>query len=203
MSFRRCLALCLGLVLISSCQKNDLEDPPVPLGNFVLGHNIVFADKMQKVPISREASVDEWEAAMKQAIDDRFGRYDGDHIYDFGISVDAYALAPPGIPIIAAPKSVLVITANIWDDETQQKLNPEGERMMIFESLSGETVISSGLTRSKAKQMEILSYNAAKKVEEWLLKHPEWFTKPAEGAAAAPTGEAAAGAEAAAQAAAE
>jgi hypothetical protein len=39
-------------------------------------------------------------------------------------------------------------------------------------------VIGSGLTRTKAKQMEVLSYNAAKRVEQWLLDHPEWFGMP-------------------------
>jgi len=186
-------AFILGLSLLAACGRNDLEEPPVPLGDFALGLNIAVADNAQKVPISREASADEWEAAMKKAVDDRFGRYNGTRLYNIGISIDGYALAPPGIPVVAAPKSVLVITANIWDDATQTKLNPEGERFTVFEGMSGETVIGTGITRTKKKQMEALSYNAVKRVEQWLLEHPEWFPKggavpvplPAEGAAAA------------------
>ena len=119
-----------------------------------LGLNIVVADNVQKVPISRNATVEDWEAVMKDAVEQRFGRYNGTKLYNIGISVDGYALAPPGIPVVAAPKSVLVITANIWDDAAQLKLNPEGERFTVFESLSGETVIGTGITRTKQQQMD-------------------------------------------------
>jgi len=178
------VGLSVGLPLLAACGRNDLEDPPVPLGDFALGLNIVVADNVQKVPISREASPDEWEEVMKAAVADRFGRYSGGRLYNIGISVDGYALAPPGIPVVAAPKSVLVITANVWDDATQTKLNPEGEQFTVFEGMSGETVIGTGLTRTKRKQMEVLSYNAVKRVEQWLLDHPEWF--PAAGGVPVP-----------------
>lgn len=171
----RALAFVAGLVALSACAKNDLEDPVVPLGDFALGLNIVVADNVQKVPISREATVEEWEETMKQAVAARFGRFTGTKLYNIGISVDGYALAPPGIPVVAAPKSVLVITANVWDDGKQQKLNEEGYQITVFESLSGDTVIGTGLTRTKKQQMEALSFNAARRVEEWLRTHPEWF----------------------------
>ncbi|MBZ4689937.1 MAG: hypothetical protein V7668_18860 [Cereibacter changlensis] len=178
MSFFRMTAFCLGLALVAGCERSDLEEPPVPLGDFALGLNIVVADNVEKVPISRTATVEEWEAAMKHAVRSRFGRYQGSKLYNIGISVDGYALAPPGIPVVAAPKSVLVVTANIWDDAAQKKLNAEGKQMTIFESLSGESVIGTGLTRSKKQQMDALSYNAAKQVERWLLENPEWFGLP-------------------------
>jgi len=127
---------------------------------------------------SRAATPEAWEAAIKKAVDDRFGRYNGSKLYNIGISIDAYALAPPGVPVVLKPKSVLVITANIWDDAAQKKLNPEGKQFTIFEKMSAETVVGSGLTQSKERQMEILSYNAVKKVEEWLLENPEWFGLP-------------------------
>ena len=172
----RSLSACIvSLGLLSACAESDLVEAPVPLGNFALGLNIVVADNVQKVPISRDATVEEWEATMKKAVDDRFGRYKGTKLYNIGISVDGYALAPPGIPVVAAPKSILVITANVWDDAAQKKLNEKGEQITVFESLSGETVIGTGLTRSKQQQMDALAYNAVKRVEDWFLKHPEWF----------------------------
>lgn len=170
------LGLCLTLLL--GCARNDLADAPVPLGDFALGLNIVVTDKTQKVPISREASGEEWQAAMKKAVADRFGRYQGTKLYNIGISVDGYALAPPGIPVVAAPKSILVITANVWDDAAGQKLNAEGKQITVFESLSGETVIGTGITRTKQQQMDALSFNAVKRVEEWFLENPEWFGLP-------------------------
>lgn len=165
-------------LVLSACGKSDLAEPPVPLGDFALGLNIVVADKVQKVPISRKATVEEWEAVMAKAVEDRFGRYSGPRLYNIGIAVEGYALAPPGIPVVAAPKSILVVTANVWDDAKGQKLNDEGHQITVFESLSGDTVIGTGLTRSKAQQMEALSYNAVKKVEQWFLTHPEWFNIP-------------------------
>ena len=50
----------------------------MPLGRFLLGLNLVVSDTMQKGPVSRTASGDEWQTALKAAVQDRFGRYDGD-----------------------------------------------------------------------------------------------------------------------------
>lgn len=175
--FLRPAAAFAALALLAACGASDLAEPPVPFKDFGLGLNIAVADKVEMVPISRPAEPKDWEAAIQKAVDARFGptRYQGGKLYNIGISVDAYALAPPGIPVVAAPKSILVVTANIWDDAAQKKLNAEGEQITVFESLSGDTVIGSGLTRNKAQQMEALSYNAVKKVENWLIQHPEWF----------------------------
>ena len=171
----RSIALFAALSALSACQTNDLKEPPVPLGDFALGLNIAVADNLQKVPISREASKEEWVAAITKAVDDRFGRYEGSKAYNIGISIDAYALAPPGVPLVISPKSVLVVTANIWDDKSATKLNPEGKQLTIFEHMSADTALGSGLTQTKDQQMEKLSYNAAKAVEKWLLTHPDWF----------------------------
>lgn len=181
MPILRPAALALVAALLAGCQTNDLAEPPVPLGDFVLGHNVAVTDKAQKGPISREASAAEWEAAMEKAVEDRFGRYAGQKIYNIGISVDGYALAPPGLPVVLKPKSVLIITANIWDDAAGRKLNEKGEQLTIFEGMSEETLVGSGLTRTKQQQMDVLAFNAAKAVETWLLKHPEWFDMAAPG----------------------
>ena len=138
MPIRRLKALCLVLAL-AACGKSDLAEPPVPLGDFALGLNIVFADKVEMVPISRKATPEEWEAVMKKAVQDRFGRYEGSKLYNIGISVDGYALAPPGIPVVAAPKSVLVITANIWDDAAPEVASNEEEALPRILVVSDET----------------------------------------------------------------
>ena len=179
MILRNLMAVLMGASLLTACQKNDLAEAPVPLGNFELGLNIVVADNMKKVPISRPATEQEWEASLIKAVDARFGRYSGSKLYNIGIAVDGFALAPPGIPVVAAPKSVLVVSVSIFDDAAGTKLNAEGAQFTIFESFSGETVIGSGLTRSREKQFEILSYNAAKRIEQWLLENPEWVGLPA------------------------
>jgi hypothetical protein len=194
----RPVAALLSLVLLAGCAANDLSDPPVPLGDFALGLNVAVADNAQMVPISRAATAEEWEAAMETAVADRFGRQDGTRLFNIGINIDGYALAPPGIPVVAAPVSVLVVTANVWEDATQTRLNAEGKQLTVFEELSGETVIGTGLTRTKEQQMAALSYSAAKAVEQWFLQNPDWFgitsgpaepaAEPAASPAAAPVG---------------
>ena len=178
MRFARFTAFVFGVSLLTACQNSDLAKPPVPLGDFALGLNIAVADNVQKVPISRTVTPEQWETEIIKAVDARFGRYEGTKLYNIGVSIDGYALAPPGIPLVLKPKSVLVVTANIWDDAAGKKLNPEGRQFTIFEKLSPETFIGSGVTQSKQKQMEVLSYNAAKKIEGWLLQHPDWFGLP-------------------------
>lgn len=175
----RLSALLLVAGLLSACAgKNEIE-APVNLGNFKMGHNIVVADNPQKVPISREADPKDWDDNLTAAIQSRLGRYDGDKFYNIGVSVDAYALAPPGIPLLVSPKSVVVVTATIWDDAAGTKLNEKGEQFTVFEGIDGETMIGSGLTRTADQQMEKLSFNAAKRIERWLSDHPEWFDLPA------------------------
>lgn len=179
MRLTRFLPLGLCLALLAACQTNDLKEPPPPLGDFVLGLNIVVVDNPQTVAISRKADPDELKTALTKAIQNRFGRYEGSRIYNLGVSVDAYMLAPPGVPVLVRPQSALIITATVWDDATQKKLNPEGKQITVLEKLDADTAIGSGWTRNKHKQIEVLSYNAALAIQKWLLSHPEWFSAPA------------------------
>jgi len=168
------------LGLLGACaSKDDLSEPPVPMGQFLLGHNIVVADKAQKGPLSRDADADVWEAALKSAIVARFGRYEGDKYYHIGTHVDAYVLAVPGIPLVAAPKSILIITINVWDDATGEKLTVEPKQLTVFENSEKNTfILGSGLTNSKAAQIKNLSNNAARMIQRYMLENPEWFGLP-------------------------
>lgn len=197
-------ALLLGaLALVAACAAKDpIDQPPEPLGDFSLGYAIVVADNAKLVPPSRSATPDEWEAVLKEELERRFSRYEGEKLYHLGVNVDGYALAVPGVPVVAAPKSVLVISANVWDDAAQKKLNATPEQMTVFEGLSGDTVMGSGLTRTKQEQMRTLARNAALRIERWLVENREaWFaydpaTAPAPVAPAAPVAEVAAAASA-------
>ena len=177
--FRQITAAIVLAVLAACAPKPDLNKPPVPLGRFLLGLNIVVTNAMQKSPVSREATGDEWQAAIKDAVKARFGRYDGDKYYDVSVNVLGYALAPPGIPIILAPKSILIFEVRLWEDATQHQLNVKPKLFTVFEGTSGATIIGSGYSRTKEEQMKLLSYNAAKAIEGWMVAHPEWF--PADG----------------------
>lgn len=180
--FARLLAIMLALALLNACGRPDFEvEPRVNLGDFSLGFVVATARNAQKVPISRDASPEEWERVLQEALDARFKRYDtGTKLYNIGVTVDGYALAPPGIPVLAAPKSVLVVTAAVFDDAAGRMLNADGKGKQItaFERGSSDTFIGSGLTRSKRQQMEELAFVTAREIEHWLTQNPEWFGLP-------------------------
>lgn len=175
----RFFALLAALCLLAACTNpNDLDKAPVDLGNFRLGHNVAVTPNITKGPASREASDDEWIAAMTAAIDERFGRYEGDKLYHFGISIEGYVLAVPGVPIVASPKSALIIRVTLWDDAAGAKLNETPEQITVIESFSADTWVGSGLTQSKEKQMENLTRNAAKLIQNWMVRQKntnDWF----------------------------
>jgi hypothetical protein len=148
------------------------------MGDFKLGYNIVVVKEPQIGPFSRTATDEEWEAALKDAIAKRFGSYDGDKLYHIGVKIDAYALGQVGIPVLVKPKSILVVSANIFDDASQTKLNSEAKQLTVFEDLSAGSLLGSGLTQTKEQQMARLSRNAASEIQKWLLKNPAWFGLP-------------------------
>ena len=176
--YRLIAFLAASLWLAACTNPDDLDKTPVELGSFNLGHNVVVAPNLTKGPASREASKDEWITAMKAAIDERFGRYEGDKLYHLGISIEGYVLAVPGVPVVASPKSALILRVTVWDDAAGSKLNDEPEQITVVESFSGNTVFGSGLTQSKEKQMENLTRNAAKLIQNWLQRahnRDGWF----------------------------
>ena len=179
------IVLVLTVGLLAACAAEDLSAPPTPIGDFQLGFNSVVADQAQSVGPSRKATPDEWEAAFKQEIGKRIGRYSGNRIYHVGVGVTAYALAVPGVPIVLSPKSVVVFSVDVWDDALQRTVNAESKDFTVFEGISGATVIGSGLTKSRVQQIATLSENAARQIGEWLVENKAWFTPEAVAARAA------------------
>lgn len=172
------LMLSMVLALAACSEHKALNQPTKDLGAFKLGHNIVVAPKMQKVPISREATKEEWIEALTTAIGDRFSRYDGDQLYHFGVSVEGFALAPPGVPLVFSPKSALVINVTVWDDAAGKKLNEEPEQLVVFEDLGNAPIVGSGYVNTREEQLAALSFNAAHRIERWMVEMREekgWF----------------------------
>ena len=174
----RVAAAALALMALTACDAHDAGEPPKPMGNFQMGLNIVVTDKAQTVAISRQATAEEWKTVMTKAMQDRFGSYSGDKLFDFGISIDGYMLAPPGVPFVASPHSALIFTVNVWDDAKNQILVPGGKRMTYVEGISGDSIVGSGWTQNKDAQMKKLAFNAAKAVQDYMLDHPEWLGLP-------------------------
>ncbi|MFT6675835.1 MAG: hypothetical protein ACJAVM_002028 [Sulfitobacter sp.] len=185
----RLISVLLTLATLAACNgAADLGDAPVPLGDFKLQHNIAVAPKAVKGPLSREVTKAELTKALTDATAERFGRYQGTRNYHFGMSIEGYVLAQPGIPILFAPKSILVINLTVWDDGKNMKLTPKPHQITVFESLDQGPVVGSGYTKSAEEQLKNLSQNAAKAIETFLVKQNDekgWFkgSDPAEVAA--------------------
>lgn len=183
----RLIALLTTLGFLTACVNTDAATTPLSdLGAFRLGHNVVVASKAQKGPVSRDATPEEWVSVMKSAVANRFGQYQGSQLYHFGISVEGYMLAPPGVPLIYKPKSALIINVTVWDDAANKKLNEKVHQMTIFEDTTGESfLVGSGNQRTKEQQMAGLAENAVLQIEKWMVeqrKENSWF-EPRPGAA--------------------
>ena len=180
----RILSALISIVVLTACNgASDLDKPAVPLGDFNLYHNIVVAPKVQKLPISREVSKEVLTTAIKDAIAERFDRYNGTRNYHFGVSVEGYILAPPGIPLVLAPKSIMIINLTVWDDAAGKKLTAEPHQITVFESLDQGPIVGSGYTKTAEEQLKNLSQNAAKSIENYLVKQNKaegWFERPAD-----------------------
>jgi len=185
----RFLAL-LGLLSIAACTNpDDLDQQPAYLGNFQLGHAVVVAPNLTKGPASRTATKAAWTSAMTDAITDRFSRYQGGKFYHLGVSLEGYVLAVPGLPVVASPKSALILNVTAWDDAAGAKLNPEPHMVTVVESISASTWLGSGLTQSREEQLENLTLNAAKQIETWLKRQNDtlgWFEDDGDPAAGKP-----------------
>lgn len=179
----RSVAAFVMLVCVAACAGNaDLNEAPVPLGDFNLEHNIVVAPKAQRGPLSRKASDEQLIEAVKAAMAERFDRYEGDSRYHFGISVEGYVLAVPGVPLVVSPKSALILKVTVWDDAAGKKLNEEPKQITVLETFGTGTLIGSGYTLSAEQQLVQLSQNAAKSVERYLVRQHEeqgWFKSQA------------------------
>jgi len=181
----RILAVLISIAFLTACNgASDLQKPPVPLGDFNLYHNIVVAPKVQELPISRKVSEEVLTTAVKDAIAERFDRYDGMRNYHFGVSVEGYVLAPPGVPLVLSPKSVMILNLTVWDDAAGKKLTGDKpHQITVFESFDQGPIVGSGYTKTAEEQLKNLSQNAAKSIEKYLVKQNEaegWFNRPAD-----------------------
>ncbi|MDW3224612.1 MAG: hypothetical protein R8G34_17310 [Paracoccaceae bacterium] len=176
----RLLMVLTGVLGLAACTgASDLNEPPVPLGNFSLEHNIVVAPKVETTAtVSREVTQKELTDAVQLAIAERFDRYEGSKKYHFGVSIEGYVLAKPGVPVLLAPKSAMILRITVWDDAQGKKLNEEPEQLTILETLDGDSIIGTGWTQTKDTQLRNLSRNAAQAIENYIVKQNAelgWF----------------------------
>jgi len=175
---RRALLLAGAATALTACAPPtaDLAGRVEPLGEFRLGYNIVNVDNIQKVEPSRDVAPEAWKAAFTEAIDARFGRFDGSQLYHIGVSVDGYSIAVTGIPLVLTTQSVAIIRVWLYDDAAGGRITEEPERIMVFERLDADgAIIGSGATQTREEQMRNIAENGARLIENWMRENPEWF----------------------------
>jgi len=172
----RATALVLSAGLLAACTVNDLDGPPQPMGRFLLGHNVAVVSEDFEVPgISRKVDNEVWVNAVRSEMNTRFSRYDGDEYYHISTAILGYILAPPGIPVVAAPKSILMADVYLFRDADGGKpVTDEPKRFTVFEE-GGDVLVGSGLTRTAEEQAQSLARNLAKQVHLWMLENKDWF----------------------------
>lgn len=170
------IATATALMLAGCTSEEDLTLAPEPLGQFRLGHNIAIGDNVTLGPYARDLSEQQLETSVQNAVAERLRRYDGDGLYHLGIVIGGVVLAQPGIPVVYAPSSVMIVDVTVFDNATQKKLNEEPFRITTGEGFRNIVpVLGSGQVRSAEDQLENLSYQVAKAIEDWLKDNPEWF----------------------------
>lgn len=179
---RRFGGLAIAGAVLSACASGaELGTERPELGDFRLGHAVVVAEGATVGPLSRRVEPEQWVETLRAEVERRFGRYDGRAFYHIAVSVDGYVLAVPGVPLVAAPRSALIVGVTIWDDAAGGKINEEPHQITVLESLSGETLVGSGLTQSADEQMANLAQNAVLAIERWMASNPDWFDAPETG----------------------
>ncbi len=167
-----------GMAALSGCATPDpLTQELPPMGDFRLALAIVVSENAKKIPPSRDATPGALKSQMKAEIERRFGSYGGGKDYIVAVNIDGYSLAPPGIPIVLAPKSILVISANLWTASPQEKIAGP-EQITTFEG-ADTLLLGSGLVKDADEQLATLTRNATSKIQTWLLKNPGLIGLPA------------------------
>lgn len=189
-----------GALAACSSSGAELGEIRPEFGDFRMCYNIVTTNDAVQGPLSREADLDVFADMIRDQVDRRFGRYEGGRLYHIAVHIDAYVLARAGVPVVASPRSALIISVNLWDDALGRPLHDEPKQLTVLESASGGAILGSGLTQTAEQQMQQLAENAALAIESWMLENPDWF---APAAPAEETAESETAAETAAQTAAE
>jgi len=176
--FRGALFATLALIL-AACAGGAVQQevpPPIkPIGDFKLGILVVNADNVEKGPMSRTATPDELKTAMQTELQRRFGVLDGSKFFNMAVSINAYALARTGIPLLLTPKSALVVTLNVWDDAKKKIITEEDKRFTVIEKLSAKSLIGSGLSMTKEQQLHEMVMLTVDKIEAYLRENEALF----------------------------
>jgi hypothetical protein len=174
----------MAALILAACAapQETVTKAPEPLGDFKLGIVTVFADNVEKGPFSREATPQELASSLKAEVESVFRPFPGTKFYNLALSIDAYALALPGIPLLAQPKSALVVTLNVWDDAKGERIYEERKQFTILERITGGSLLlGSGLTLTREEQLAELNKLAVIRIERWLRENEALFAPVTDG----------------------
>ena len=167
-----------GLAVLGGCATPDPLTQDLPeMGDFQLALTVVVSENAKKIPPSRNATPEKLKATMVSEIERRFGAYRGGKDFIIAVNIDGYALAPPGIPIVLTPKSILVVSANLWTADPQEKIAGP-EQITTFEG-ADTLLLGSGLVKDADEQLTTLARNMSRKIQSWLLRNPDLIGLPA------------------------
>ena len=176
------LKLALSAVLLlalASCGEAPREIPaPEPLGDFKIGHLVVFAKNAQMGPLSREAAPEEFESALRAELEPRLLPLKGSKFFNVAVSVDAYILAVPGVPIVASPSSGIVVSLNVFDDSAGVRILEENKRFTVAEKFSAKSFFGSGLTQTKEEQIAGLARVVVEQIDAYMRENEAAFIDP-------------------------
>lgn len=161
------------LALVACDPPPELPSDPPPIGDFRLAHLKVSAQGTEFHEISRIVEESALEESLYNAIQERLGRHKGNKWYHINVAIEGVILAPPGIPVVASLKSVMIIRVQVWDDAQGIALNDPPKEFTIIEPYSSETVVGSGITRDEQEQLTAISRHAAATIEDWLKSFDE------------------------------
>ena len=183
----RVSSIILVAILLVACSPEEIPIKE-PIGDFRLGHVVVSAKDAQTTEWSRKATEEQLVESVKSSVGDRFGVLRGRSFYHVAISVDAYLLPPPGVPVVASPKAGVHVTVQIWDDRTQTILNEEPKAITVTESGNVDTLVGSGYSQTAEVQLERATDAMAFKIEEWLRSEESPLPGVGPGSTATDTG---------------
>lgn len=168
----------LAAVLVACSAGPDLNAVPEatkPIGDFKLGILVVYADKVKKGPMSRDATPDQLKVALESEMRRRFGSLTGSKFFNISLAVDVYALAQTGVPILLTPKSALAVTMNVWDDSKQTMITEDDKQFTILERISPRSFVGSGLSMTADEQLRELVIMTVDQIEAYLRENEALF----------------------------
>jgi len=168
-------ALSVVLVACAGPVKETAPQSVKPIGDFKLGILVVYAEKVKKGPMSRNATPQQLQSALDTEMRRRFGALDGKKFFNISVAVDAYALARTGIPLLLTPSSALAVTINIWDDATKKIISEDDKQFTTIEKISGRSLIGSGLTMTADQQLHELVVITVDKIEAYMRENEALF----------------------------